>query len=319
MAAATGHLTEHKRTTAIELPQAVAAGLHVQPEPTRSIVSGDMSPSVEVGRDRLISRILDLRASDVAVAGGKGANLGELTCAGFPVPDGFVLTTPAYAVAARAAGVDPRDPGGAAERLRTAPVPGAVAAAARDAYAALGGGSVAVRSSATAEDLPGASFAGQQDTILNVTGEETLLDAIRRCWASLWNERAVANRAANGIDDATVALAVVVQRMVDASVAGVLFTADPITGTRRRAAIDAVRGLADALVSGAVDPDHYLVDARSGRIVDRRGDALDDARLRELAAMGVRVETHYGAPQDIEWAVDHGGKLWLVQSRAITT
>jgi len=282
-------------------------------------VSGDMSPSVEVGRDRLISRILDLRASDVAGAGGKGANLGELTCAGFPVPDGFVLTTTAYAVAARAAGVDPRDPAAAAERLRAAPVPRVIADTARDAFTALGGGPVAVRSSATAEDLPGASFAGQQDTILSVTSEEALLDAVRRCWASLWNERAVAYRAVNGIDDATVALAVVVQRMVDAAVAGVLFTAHPVTGTRRHAAIDAVRGLADALVSGAVDPDHYLVDARSGRVMDRRGDALDDARLQELAAMGVRVETHYGTPQDIEWAVDHGGKLWLVQSRAITT
>jgi rifampicin phosphotransferase len=283
-------------------------------------VCGEMSTSVEFARrDRLVRRILDLGAADVDVAGGKGANLGELKWAGFPVPDGFVLTTPAYAVAARAAAVDPRDPGGAAERLRTAPVPGAVAAAARDAYAALGGGSVAVRSSATAEDLPGASFAGQQDTILNVTGEEALLDAVRRCWASLWNERAVAYRAANGIADATVALAVVVQRMVDAAVAGVLFTADPITGTRRRAAIDAVRGLADVLVSGAVDPDHYLVDTRSGRIMDRRGDALDDPRVRELAAMGAHVEAHYGAPQDIEWAVDRGGKLWLVQSRAITT
>jgi len=279
-----------------------------------------MSTSVEPGRrDRLVRRILDLGTSDVAVAGGKGANLGQLVRAGFPVPEAFVLTTAAYAVAARAAGVDPRDPAGAADRLRTALVPEAIADTARDAYAALGAGPVAVRSSATAEDLPGASFAGQHDTILNVTGEEALLDAVRRCWASLWNERAVAYRAANGIDDTTLALAVVVQRMVDATVAGVLFTANPITGTRRRAAIDAVRGLADALVSGAVDPDHYLVDARSGRIVDRRGDALDDARLRELAAMGVRVETHYGAPQDIEWAVDHGGKLWLVQSRAITT
>ena len=290
------------------------------PKAARCIVSGDMSTSVELARrDRLVRRILDLGAADVAVAGGKGANLGELACAGFPVPDGFVLTTAAYAVAARAAGVDPRDPAAAAERLRTAPVPGAIAATARDAYAALGGGPVAVRSSATAEDLPGASFAGQQDTILNVTGEEALLDAVRRCWASLWNERAVVYRAANGIDDTTVALAVVVQRMVDAAVAGVLFTANPITGTRRRAAIDAVRGLADALVSGAVDPDHYLVDAGSGRVMDRCGDALDDGRLRELAAMGVRVEAHYGAPQDIEWAVDHGGKLWLVQSRAITT
>src|SRR5215470_10960421 len=319
MAAATEHLTEHKRTTAIELPQTVAAGLHIPPEPTRSIVSGDMSPSVEVGRDRLISRILDLRASDVAIAGGKGANLGELTCAGFPVPDGFVLTTTAYAVAARAAGVDPRDPAAAAERLRAVPVPRVIADTARDAFTALGGGPVAVRSSATAEDLPGASFAGQQDTVLSVTSEEALLDAVRRCWASLWNERAVAYRAVNRIDDATVALAVVVQRMVDATVAGVLFTAHPVTGTRRHAAIDAVRGLADALVSGAVDPDHYLVDARSGRVMDRRGDVLDDARLRELAAMGLRVEAHYGAPQDIEWAVDHVGKLWLVQSRAITT
>jgi len=123
----------------------------------------------------------------------------------------------------------------------------------------------------------------------------------------------------NGVEVTTVALAVVVQRMVDAAVAGVLFTAHPVTGTRRHTAIDAVRGLADALVSGAVDPGHYLVDARSGRLMDRRGDALDDARLRELTAMGVRVETHYGTPQDIEWAVDHGGKLWLVQSRAITT
>ena len=279
-----------------------------------------MSPSAELARcDRLVRWILDLGAADVAIAGGKGANLGELACAGLPVPDGFVLTTAAYAVAARAAGVDPRDPAGGAERLRTAPVPGAIAATACGAYAALGGGPVAVRSSATAEDLPGASFAGQQDTFLNVAGEEALLDAVRRCWASLWNERAVAYRAANGIDDTTVALAVVVQCMVDAAVAGVLFTANPITGTRRRAAIDAVRGLADALVSGAVDPDHYLVDARSGRVLERRGDALDDARLRELAAMGVRVEAHYGAPQDIEWAVDHSGTLWLVQSRAITT
>src|SRR5690348_8074456 len=141
------------------------------------------------------------------------------------------------------------------------PVPAEAADAIKESWHSLGDDDpLAVRSSATAEDLPGASFAGQQDTILNVTGEEALLDAVRRCWASLWNERAVAYRAANGIDDATVALAVVVQRMVDAAAAGVLFTANPITGTRHRAAVDAVRGLADALVSGAVDPDHYLVD-----------------------------------------------------------
>ena len=139
---------------------------------------------------------------------------------------------------------------------------------------ALGGGSVAVRSSATAEDLPGASFAGQQDTYLGIEGGDALLDAIRRCWASLWNERAVAYRAANGIDDGSVALAVVVQRMVDARAAGVLFTADPITGRRDTSVIDAIPGLGEALVSGAVVPDHFVADPETGRITERtsRGD-----------------------------------------------
>src|SRR5438105_4694165 len=157
----------------------------------------------------LVRPLAALRATDVPIAGGKGANLGELVAAGFTVPDGFVLTTEAYDAAARAAGVDPRDPSGARARLLAAPVPDRV-------------------------------------------GGDALRDAIRRCWASLWNERAVAYRASNGIDPATVSLAVVVQRMVDASAAGVLFTADPVTGTRRRAVIDAVAGLGDRLVSGAV-------------------------------------------------------------------
>src|SRR6185437_9981054 len=126
----------------------------------------------------LVRRIEEVTAADVDSAGGKGANLGELTRAAFPVPEGFIITTEAYAQAARAAGVDPNEPADAAERLRTSDVPDGIAAAAREAYAALGGGAVAVRSSATAEDLPGASFAGQQDTYLNVDGEAALLDAI---------------------------------------------------------------------------------------------------------------------------------------------
>src|SRR5438270_8513782 len=157
----------------------------------------------------LVRSLDQIGAADVDTVGGKAANLGELVRANFPVPDGFVLTTEAYALAARAAGVDPSDPQAAAERLRTSPVPETVAAAARDAYAALGRGKVAVRSSATAEDLPGASFAGQQDTFLNVEGEDALLEAIARCWASLWNERAVAYRGANHIDESGVQLAVV--------------------------------------------------------------------------------------------------------------
>jgi rifampicin phosphotransferase len=270
----------------------------------------------------LVRRIDRVSTADLDAVGGKGANLGELARASFPVPDGFILTTEAYALAARAARLDPREPAAAAQRLRASDVPDAVVAAAREAYAELGGGRVAVRSSATAEDLPGASFAGQQDTYLDVSGEEALLDAVRRCWASLWNERAVAYRRANGVDDGGVRLAVVVQRMVDAAAAGVLFTADPVTGRRRRAAIDAVAGLGEKLVSGAVDPEHYAVDTATGQVVERpSGESLvlSDAELRALAAVGDRVESHFGTPQDIEFALDPERRLWLVQSRPITT
>src|SRR2546428_29440 len=191
----------------------------------------------------------------VALVGGKGANLGDLARAGFPVPNGFVLTTRAYEMAAEAAGVDPARPSEAAERLRAAPMLDAIANAARKAYAALDAERVAVRSSATAEDLPRASFAGKQDSYLDVSGEESLLDAIRRCWASLWNERAVAYRHASGVNDTTVSLAVVVQEMVDASAAGVLFTADPVTGRRPRAALGPGGGPGEKPVPRAAGPD----------------------------------------------------------------
>jgi pyruvate,water dikinase len=262
-------------------------------------------------------------ASDLERVGGKAANLGELLRAGFPVPDGFVLTTEAYRQAAQAAAVDPNHPEDAADRLRSAPVPESIAADATHAYASLGHGPVAVRSSATAEDLPGASFAGQQDTYLNVSGEAALLDAIRRCWASLWNSRAVAYRHANGLGSASVSLAVVVQKLVSASAAGVLFTADPLTGRRRRTAIDAIPELGERLVSGAVDPDHYVVDSLSRRILERRprhaAAVLSDGELLELSAVGDRVETHFGVPQDVEFALDANRRIWLVQARPITT
>lgn len=270
-----------------------------------------------------VVRLADIRAADTDSAGGKGANLGELIAAGFPVPDGFVLTTAAYQAAARAAKVDPSMPHEAADRLRSTTVPRRIADAALEAYDALEGGAVAVRSSATAEDLPGASFAGQQDTYLGIEGHEALLDAVRRCWASLWNERAVAYRAANGIDDASVALAVVVQRMVDARAAGVLFTADPITGRRHTAVIDAIPGLGEALVSGAVVPDHFVADPETGRITERTTQAgepvLTDRLIRELANVGERIEDALGGPQDIEFAIDRDDRVAIVQSRAITT
>jgi phosphohistidine swiveling domain-containing protein len=267
----------------------------------------------------LVRSLDELTAADLPEAGGKGANLGELRRAAFPVPDGFVITTAAYALAAEAAGVTGETPATARVRLAATPVPAGIADAVREAYRALGAPAVAVRSSATAEDLPDASFAGQQDTILGVTGEDAVLDAVRKCWASLWNDRAVAYRQSHDVPARGLRLAVVVQRMIEADSAGVLFTADPITGRRRRAAIEAVRGLGEQLVSGAVNPDHFVVDTRSGAVLERRGDILSDVQLRELAAIGARIEEHFGRPQDIEWALDTAGKLWIVQSRDITT
>ncbi|MEW9549410.1 PEP/pyruvate-binding domain-containing protein [Nonomuraea sp. NPDC050783] len=279
----------------------------------------------------------------LAEVGGKGANLGELTRAGLPVPPGWVLTTDAYRQAAT--GLDLTGDG-LAERARRhllgAPVPDAVHETIVKRYAALGPDvPVAVRSSATAEDLPFASFAGQQETYLNVVGADAVVEAVRRCWASLWTDRAVAYRESNGIDHAAVRLAVVVQVMVDARVAGVMFTADPVTGRRHEAVIDASPGLGEAVVSGAVNPDRFVV--HGGRILERRagdkrlairplpgggterldtaheGLCLTDAEVLRLAELGRRVEDHYGAPQDTEWAIDGDGGLWLTQARPITT
>jgi phosphohistidine swiveling domain-containing protein len=301
----------------------------------------------------------------LAIAGGKAANLGELTRAGLPVPPGFCVTTTAYAQVAAGADLEPvlaalaATPAGDTARLAelatqaraallAAPMPASVAAAIADAYSVLGNGAappVAVRSSATAEDLPFASFAGQQDTYLNIVGANAVRDAVRRCWASLWTDRAVSYRASNGIDHRTVRLAVVIQRMIEAVVSGIMFTANPLTGRRRQTVIDASPGLGEAVVSGAVNPDHFVVNTASGEIVERRlGDkrlairpipgggterveqadgsaqaCLSDDQIRALAALGARVEAHYGAPQDTEWALDADGLFWLTQARPITT
>lgn len=308
----------------------------------------------------------ELRAGDVAACGGKAANLGELLGAGFPVPDGFCLTTGAYRLAAAASGVnklletsaDVVEEFGTEEHraalaarardlLLGAAVPADVERSLRAAYSALGPDvPVAVRSSATTEDLPFASFAGQQDSYLNVVGPDALLDAVRRCWASLWTDRAVSYRAAAGFDIGTAALAVVVQEMVDAEAAGVMFTANPVTGRRREAVIDANPGLGEAVVSGAVDPDHFVVDLATRAVLARRpgrkelavravrgggtervpavrepapGLCLTDGQLKALARLGGDVEDHFGQPQDIEWALDSSGTIRLTQSRPITT
>ena len=282
-------------------------------------------------------------AADIDLVGGKAANLGELIAAGLPVPDGFAITTNAYRAAAAHAGLAP----GAdipAERLRAgfaaAEVPEPLRTEIRTAYAALGGGPVAVRSSATAEDLPGAAFAGQQDTFLNVTGADALLDAVRRCWGSLWTDRATAYRERIGIPGDTVAIAVAVQKMAPADWAGVLFTADPVTGARDRVVVDAGQGLGEAVVSGLVTPEHDVLD-RSGRLLQHRpgrgevvvrpveGGGVAEVRgsaapprmpreaLAALVRLGVRIAEHYGRPMDVEWAVA-GGEPHILQARPMT-
>lgn len=311
--------------------------------------------------------ILSLDSSDatLASAGGKAMNLARLVRAGLPVPFGFIVTTDAYRQFVAANDLQPfivslladtntddpfsLDAASAAIRAHfaAAPVPDELAVAIINAYHSLTTDrrSVAVRSSATAEDLPDMSFAGQQDTYLNVVGDSVLLDAVLGCWSSLWTARAIAYRARNGIAQEGVALAVVVQAMVESEASGVLFTANPLTGQRGETVIDATLGLGEALVSGQVEPDHYVVDSVAGQIVEKRlgskaltihgqaaggtitvhGDAagvqaLPDAAILDLARQGKRVEQdlYAGAPQDIEWAWAEG-RLFLLQARAITS
>lgn len=310
-----------------------------------------------------IIRPLGGAALSLNEAGGKGANLNAMLRARLPAPDGFVITTAAYQALVDGSnlapviddqwqGIDAAD--AASFEQRSAAIQAAFAAAIfpqqlvapiLQAYASLGAGvPVAVRSSATAEDLPGASFAGQQDTYLNISGDAALLDAVKRCWASLWTARAMAYRARQSIAPGHVALAVVVQVMARADAAGVMFTVNPITGADDEMVINATWGLGEALVAGRVTPDAITASKADGRIkqvdlgekalmtaltatgvhevpVDetrRSQQAIDAVEVVELVKLGRALEELFGQPQDVEWAVA-GGKVILLQSRPVTT
>ncbi|CAG7618951.1 Prodigiosin synthesizing transferase PigC [Paenibacillus solanacearum] len=300
--------------------------------------------------------------SSLPLVGGKGANLGEMTQAGFPVPSGFCVTTAAFSAFARQSAEMPEyyrrlDQVQAddlqqiaslgrmiRDHLMTLPIPESIRSAIAAALHRSGENKAyAVRSSATAEDLPTASFAGQQDTYLNICGEEPLMLAIRRCWASLFTDRAISYRAKNRFDHRAVLLSVVVQQMVFPDVSGIMFTADPVTGHRGTTTIDASFGLGEALVSGLVSADLYQV--RSGAIFgkkiarkklaiyslpeggtvtrelpqeDQERQALGDSHIVELAAIGESIRKHYGSDQDIEWCFAEG-RFFIVQSRPITS
>ncbi|TYT60595.1 phosphoenolpyruvate synthase [Natrialba swarupiae] len=312
----------------------------------------------------------EIGADDLETVGGKGASLGELTGAGLPVPPGFVVTAGTYRSFIEEAGIDDElfaavdvdadDSAALAEAADRAqeliletPFPDDLREEILAAYDEIGtdtddssddgGAFVAVRSSATAEDLPDASFAGQQETFLNVT-EDRLLERVRECWASLFTQRAIYYRQEQGFDHSTVNIAVVVQQMVDAKKSGVMFTSHPSTGDPTMI-IEAAWGLGEAVVSGAVSPDNYVVsredrsvdvtvaekkvmhvkDAETGETVeravpeDRRDErVVTDAEIDALVDLGERVEDHYDEPQDVEWAIVDG-EVFMLQSRPITT
>jgi phosphohistidine swiveling domain-containing protein/uncharacterized protein YjiS (DUF1127 family) len=307
--------------------------------------------------------------ADLPIAGGKGANLGAMIQAGMPVPPGFCVTTRGYnrfvdantlkkaildkLAEATSKNVDSLEEASAAIRrlFTSVPIPADIENEIKQAYRDLmstrnagdGAGAlpVAVRSSATAEDLPDLSFAGQQDTYLNILGEKELVKAVVQCWASLWTARAIDYRRRNGIPQEEVSLAVVVQCMVQSEVSGVLFTANPLTGKRAETVIDATFGLGEALVSGMVEPDHYVVEdglilektlgskslsihglAGGGtQTINQAGkdrQALPDAEILKLEEIGRKAEEFFGSPQDMEWGWAEG-RLYVLQSRAITT
>ncbi len=310
-----------------------------------------------------------IHKDDVAVAGGKGANLGEMTAADIPVPAGFVVTAEAYryfirhnnytdhfAALLKEAGTDEAKLCAAAGKLRAlileGQFPADLAKEVTQSYKELlndealtvrDGARVAVRSSATAEDLPDASFAGQQETYLNVRGTKEVLTHIKKCYASLWGDRAVCYRLNQGYDQLSVALAVVIQEMVESEKAGVLFTVNPVTQDSSQMQINASYGLGESVVSGRVTADSILC-GKDGRVVsyelgskktqivyDEKNtreiavDAaaqnmrcLNDAEIKDLCLAGRRIEEHYGHPMDIEWAIRQG-KTYILQARAITT
>lgn len=317
----------------------------------------------------------ELRVTDIPEAGGKGANLGELTAAGAAVPPGFCLVAGAYSYFAEQSGLkevvaqqlkdlDPEDTAQLRQRsenirkaILEAPMPEEMIQQLVESYEKLSqllgrkAPDVAVRSSATAEDLPDASFAGQQDTYLHVKGTDDLISRVRQCWASLWNARAIYYREKQKFDHFAVSLSAVVQTMVDSEISGVLFTANPVTGETNQMMINASWGLGEAVVSGTVTPDEFILSkdgfveldtviaSKITMVVEKSGGGTTEvpvaeylgpqfvdqrcmsmAETVELAKVAAGIEKHYGRPMDVEWARDrHSKKLYVLQARPITT
>lgn len=314
----------------------------------------------------LVIDFKDIDKDSLSLVGGKGANLGEMTKAGFPVPGGFAVTVPAYDLFLKENDIsakiyeilgttdvnDPTQLESASKRIqkiiKSSKFPEAVFKDVTKSYKKLSGkfskALVAVRSSATAEDLPGMSFAGQQATFLNIKGEANLQVAIRECWASLFTPRAIYYRVQNKIKHERVGISVIVQRMVQSEVSGIMFSIDPVTNHKDRIIIDAVWGLGEMIVQGSYIPDHYVVQKETFAILSKEVNEqkmqyvkdgqetkkipvqyknvdrikLTDEQIISLAKISQKLQEHYYFPQDSEWALEKG-KLYIVQTRPITT
>jgi rifampicin phosphotransferase len=303
----------------------------------------------------------EIDKKDLPLVGGKGANLGEMTCASFPVPYGFCVTTESYkefidynnllefiVFVIKDAKLENINQIGEKirERIKQSVIPKHIEQEIIKSINKTGADNYyAVRSSATAEDLAFASFAGQQDTYLNIKGEKQLIDSVKSCWASLFTERAIIYRIQNNIEHEKVHMSVVIQKMVSPDISGIMFTADPISGSRKIMSIDASFGLGEALVSGLVSPDIYKYNKSNSQIENKTiaekkiaiipvegggtkkveltsekalSQVLKDSQIKSLAELGMAIEKHYGSPQDIEWCLENG-KFYIVQSRAITS
>ncbi|EGW41978.1 PEP/pyruvate-binding domain-containing protein [Desulfosporosinus sp. OT] len=297
---------------------------------------------------KYVRLIQELTREDLLLAGGKGANLGELMLAGMKVPQGFVLSVKGYRrciAKVHLPKINLNDlliledvTSKIQMEIENVDLPEEVTIEVLEAYRRMGSPKVAVRSSATAEDLPGASFAGQQETYLNIRGERAVLAAIKRCWGSLWSPRAVQYRSLQGFGESEVALAVVIQEMAPHEVAGVVFTVNPLSNDSSELLINAAHGVGEALVQGEIIPDQWLARRPDGAVLKftpapnkgqlptpfirtgrpARG-CLTSQQVRELACLCLRIEEHFnGVPQDIEWSYGLG-EFYLLQSRPITT
>jgi pyruvate,water dikinase len=313
--------------------------------------------------DKLSLWFHEISRNDVPLAGGKGANLGDMAQMNLPIPPGFVITAPAYQMMLEQAGLLAkietlltgldRNNSNQLQQIEAQirqlfngiNIFDDLQQAILDSYTALGDNvPVAVRSSATAEDLAGASFAGQQETFLNVVGTEALLDAVRNCWSSLFTSQAIFYRSQRGFADTQVSMAVVVQRMINSEKSGVCFTVDPVMRNYYQMVIEGVWGLGEGIVSGTITPDHYKVDRETYEVTYefipdkkimycRSGEQgvkiesvstdkvsariLTNGQIQQLVDFGCRIEEHFGCPQDIEWGTE-GDQIYLLQSRPIT-